>query len=401
MQSAALFLKMGKWLWHFPQPRFLPRLGLWECPCRAWLLSQQTPHFPRVHFCLLSPIELSNVCRDKMSEGLLWLGTLSIQTGTSKSLSTWKMRLINLSLSSLADQLLRKAPRTASLSVDKTTRQVLIISFHPLTAASTAIISKSWMTVFWPFDIISSKVAVSTLTLKNDLLTCHRGHCNLSSRKRHQHLYMHNFGLWRFNFPGNVLNQQITNVMKTRQCVRRQRFSASCHMVRQNFQQPPEFPSKNLWAGELRPSSELLTLTPGKHVRADSFIQFTNEFLHSLSSVLVTKHSLSPDRFKSSWTPKTLQSVLRRVSQRKTQHLDSLFLAKQRKSSKYTDHIKWRRVDPTFQSARDTRRKAVTDAMDPKGKTHCLNIFADEHSGSYTAKYESRWKSSSERGSCL
>ena len=50
-QSAALFLKIGKWLWHFPQPRFLPRLGLWECPCCAGLLSLQTPHFPRVHFC--------------------------------------------------------------------------------------------------------------------------------------------------------------------------------------------------------------------------------------------------------------------------------------------------------------------------------------------------------------
>ena len=43
------------------------------------------------------------------------LRTLSIQTGTSKSLSTWKMTLIILSLSSFADQLLRKAPRTASL----------------------------------------------------------------------------------------------------------------------------------------------------------------------------------------------------------------------------------------------------------------------------------------------
>ena len=136
----------------------------------------------------------------------------------------------------------------------------------------------------------------------------------------------------------------------------------------------------------------------------------------TLSSVLVTKHNLSPDCFKSSWTPKTLQSVLKSSNlfldilhpnsekSESTQNstcLDSLCLAKQRKSSKYTDHIKWRRVDPTFQSARDTRRKAVTDAMDPKGKTHCLNIFSDEHSGSYTAKYESRWRASSERGTCL
>ena len=53
--------KMGKWLWHFPRPRFLPRLGLWECPCRAWLLGRQTPHFLRIHFCFLGSFELSNL----------------------------------------------------------------------------------------------------------------------------------------------------------------------------------------------------------------------------------------------------------------------------------------------------------------------------------------------------
>ena len=73
MQSAALFLKMGKWLWHFPQPRFLPRLGLWECPCCAGLLSQQTPHFPRVHFCFLGSSKLSN----RFSRQNVWRVTLT------------------------------------------------------------------------------------------------------------------------------------------------------------------------------------------------------------------------------------------------------------------------------------------------------------------------------------
>ena len=43
--------------------------------------------------------------------------------------------------------------------------------------------------------------------------------------------------------------------------------------------------SKNLWTGKLKPSSELLTLTPGQYVGADSFVQFTNEFLYSLFGV--------------------------------------------------------------------------------------------------------------------
>ena len=60
MQSAALFLKMGKWLWHFPQPRFLPRSGLWESPCCARPLGQQAPHFAWIHFSSLGSSEFSN-----------------------------------------------------------------------------------------------------------------------------------------------------------------------------------------------------------------------------------------------------------------------------------------------------------------------------------------------------
>ena len=44
---------MTKWLWQFPQPRFLPRLGLWECPCLLdYLLS-------RLHISPVSPSAFS------------------------------------------------------------------------------------------------------------------------------------------------------------------------------------------------------------------------------------------------------------------------------------------------------------------------------------------------------
>ena len=58
-------------------------------------------------------------------------------------------------------------------------------------------------------------------------------------------------------------------------------------------------------------------------------------------------------------------------------------------------------IDPTFHNAREARRKAVTEAIDPNGSTHCLKILAEEQPGSYTAKYESRWKASSDKGTCL
>ena len=58
-------------------------------------------------------------------------------------------------------------------------------------------------------------------------------------------------------------------------------------------------------------------------------------------------------------------------------------------------------MDPNFHNARETRRKAVTEAIDPNGKTHCLKIFAEEQLGSYTARYESRWKALSGKGTCL
>ena len=121
-----------------------------------------------------------------------------------------------------------------------------------------------------------------------------------------------------------------------------------------------------------------------------------------LSSVLVTKQSLSPDGLKSSWTPSTLHKLLNsnslfldilhpnkenKASAQKSTCFDSLLLDRHRKSSKYTDHMRWRRADHTFHSARETRRKAVTEAIDPKGRTHRLKIFfAEKQPGSYTAK---------------
>ena len=81
--------------------------------------------------------------------------------------------------------------------------------------------------------------------------------------------------------------------------------------------------------------------------------------------------------------------------------LASLSLARQRKSSKYADHINFKRDDPIFQMAKETLRKAVTDAMEPKGRTLCFKIFAPLEEGSYTARYESSSKALSESGTCL
>ena len=119
--SNALFLKMGKWLRHFPQPRFLPRLGLWECHYSSTPLVVHFHNFQRSTstFCASSNFVTSS--RERMSEGLLWLGTVSIQTGRSNFSSVWNMRLINLMLSSFADQLLRKASHCLTVSKQNNT----------------------------------------------------------------------------------------------------------------------------------------------------------------------------------------------------------------------------------------------------------------------------------------
>ena len=67
-KQLSLFVSMGKWLWHLPQPRFLPRLGLWGCI--------------QVFGCIRVPTSLG-----KTSARLLWLGTGSIQIGRSNPAS--------------------------------------------------------------------------------------------------------------------------------------------------------------------------------------------------------------------------------------------------------------------------------------------------------------------------
>ena len=133
-----------------PQPRFLPRFGLWGCPPK---LSYLASDFQISHGLTLTLSAHSNsdtVSLDSTSEGLLWLGTLSFQRGTSNSSSNWKMTLIVSSLFSFefADHVLRKEPRTDSLPVNKTTRLVFSKLRQDFMAAKTAIISSGWMTVF-------------------------------------------------------------------------------------------------------------------------------------------------------------------------------------------------------------------------------------------------------------
>lgn len=112
---------------------------------------QQAPHFPGVHF--------DPFCHPKLCD---------YTSLDKRSAYTRKITSIILSPSLLADQLLRKAPLTASLPGKKTTRQVLTKLCHTLTDANKAIISSSWMTVLCPLDIMSESVFLSTSVLKKD-----------------------------------------------------------------------------------------------------------------------------------------------------------------------------------------------------------------------------------------
>ena len=103
-----------------PQPRFLPRKGLWGS---VTSLSYSADMFHISHGSTSTFVafpKLVTTSLDNVSAGLLWLGTLSIQTGKLNSDSISKIELKSLSLSVFADQLLRKAPRTDSLSVKRT-----------------------------------------------------------------------------------------------------------------------------------------------------------------------------------------------------------------------------------------------------------------------------------------
>ena len=117
-------------------------------------------------------------------------------------------------------------------------------------------------------------------------------------------------------------------------------------------------------------------VNPRKCLGTQSLIQFLGELLDSLSSVLVTKQSLSPDCLKSSCNPSALHKALNssslfsdilhpnketRASAQKSTCFDSLLLGMHRKSSKYTDHMRWRRVDPNLPLwKRDSKKKLST-----------------------------------------
>ena len=153
-------------------------------------------------------------------------------------------------------------------------------------------------------------------------------------------------------------------------------------MVRKDFQKPFELPSKDLGTGELKPSSYNLSPSALGKVPAERMLSMSWSNSSTLSVVLDTRHNESPDGLRSSCTPSTLQieekgSNLRvetfqprsekmELTQKST-CLDSLSLDKQRKSSKYADHISFKRDDPIFQIDKETLRKAVTDAMGTKG----------------------------------
>ena len=126
VQSSRTLFENGEIAVTLPTAALPPLFRLWEC---LFVLGYSASRLHISHgltFTFSAPSSSRTVSLDKMSEGLLWLGTLSLHSGTSKFSSTWKIRLIILSRSSFADQLLRKEPRTTSLSVNKTVRQFLI-----------------------------------------------------------------------------------------------------------------------------------------------------------------------------------------------------------------------------------------------------------------------------------
>ena len=81
----------------FPQPRFLPRKGLWGS---VNLLSDSADMFHISHGSTSTFVafpKLVTTSLDNTSAGLLWLGTLSIQTGKLNSDSISKMEFKSLS----------------------------------------------------------------------------------------------------------------------------------------------------------------------------------------------------------------------------------------------------------------------------------------------------------------
>ena len=136
-----------------PQPRFLPSNGfggvtapLAALPLGSTFRKDQLPPFWRF------PKQ--------------WLPLLT--KGQQGCFGQGPVRSIRRSLSSLAYQLLRKDPLTASLSVNSTTRCRRSSSCQLLMAPRTAIISSSWMIACCPLDVMASITFFSTSVLKKD-----------------------------------------------------------------------------------------------------------------------------------------------------------------------------------------------------------------------------------------
>ena len=91
--------------------------------------------------CLSAFIHVVTTSRDNTLAGLDWLGTLSSHTWHKQDSSTWKIIRRRSLHWSLFDHVLRKLPRTDSLSVNTTTRLLVITEFQRTSAVNSANIS--------------------------------------------------------------------------------------------------------------------------------------------------------------------------------------------------------------------------------------------------------------------
>ena len=124
-----------------------------------------------LHVCARSHLLCRPWCvkitsRGKTSAGLLWLRTLSSHTCDCRDSSALKRPKSTSLQLWLADQPLRKAPLTASLSVKKTALHSLRLLSKSLKPRSRLRISSSWIAVSWSVLMIMSKTSELTCSLK-------------------------------------------------------------------------------------------------------------------------------------------------------------------------------------------------------------------------------------------
>ena len=180
---------------------------------------------------------------------------------------TRKITSIILSLSLLADQLFRKAPRTTSLSVNKTTRQALTRLCHTITDANTAIISNSWMTVLCPVDIVSESVFLSIFGLKKDnccpdMLTIKPpGPLYFLASKRN-HIDVEDLSLQGVNLPREPLREQAPDFRAEGTSLFGWSLPGPNGMMWMNLEQPSKLSSENLWRRKLKSAPEFLSVGP-------------------------------------------------------------------------------------------------------------------------------------------